>query len=85
MPYVGKGKNGTNSEGWLRDKDYYWKEVQEKYPESISKANKQRIELDFSPINDKQFREHFPQVRAVYTMLKKKQEFGVVIAKMLNY
>ncbi|MEK3963442.1 hypothetical protein [Paenibacillus sp. FSL H7-0323] len=61
MPYVGKGKNGTNSEGWLRDKDYYWKEVMEKYPESISKANKQKIELGFSPINDKQFREHFPQ------------------------
>ncbi|WP_230202611.1 hypothetical protein [Paenibacillus ihumii] len=61
MPYVGKGKNGTNSEGWLRDKDYYWKEVLERYPESISKANKQKIELGFSPINDKQFREHFPQ------------------------
>ncbi|WP_127534768.1 hypothetical protein [Paenibacillus kobensis] len=30
----------------------------EKYPESISK---QKIELGFSPINDKQFREHFPQ------------------------
>ncbi|WNS43945.1 hypothetical protein [Paenibacillus sp. MMS20-IR301] len=61
MPYVGKEKNSTNSEGWLRDKDYYWKEVMEKYPESISKANKQKIELGFSPINDKQFREHFPQ------------------------
>ncbi|MEK3725447.1 hypothetical protein [Paenibacillus sp. FSL H8-0034] len=61
MPYVGNGKNGTNSEGWLRDKDYYWKEVLEKYPESISKANKQKIELGFSPINDKQFRQHFPQ------------------------
>ncbi|WP_339223111.1 hypothetical protein [Paenibacillus sp. FSL H8-0332] len=61
MPYEGKGKYGTNSEGWLRDKDYYWKVVMEKYPESISKSNKQKIELGFSPINDKQFREHFPQ------------------------
>ncbi|MCM3410042.1 hypothetical protein [Metabacillus litoralis] len=61
MPYVGKGKAGTNSEGWLRDKDFYWKEIMNKHPESLSKANKQKIQLGFSPINDKTFREHFPQ------------------------
>nr|WP_235988870.1 hypothetical protein [Aquibacillus kalidii] len=31
MPYVGKGKAGTNSEGWLRDKDFYWKEIMNKH------------------------------------------------------
>nr|WP_281170910.1 T7SS effector LXG polymorphic toxin [Paucisalibacillus globulus] len=61
MPYVGKGKAGTNSEGWLRDKDFYWKEIMNKHPESLSKANNQKIQLGFSPINDKTFREHFPQ------------------------
>ncbi|MCM3359009.1 T7SS effector LXG polymorphic toxin [Psychrobacillus sp. MER TA 171] len=61
MPYVGKGKAGTNSEGWLRDKDFYWKEIMNKQPESLSKANKQKIQLGFSPIIDKTFREHFPQ------------------------
>ena len=61
MPYVGKGKPGTNAEGWLRDKDFYWKEIMSKHPESLSKANKQKIDLGFSPINDKTFREHFPQ------------------------
>ncbi|WP_268875349.1 hypothetical protein, partial [Cytobacillus firmus] len=61
MPYVGKGKSGTNAEGWLRDKDFYWKEIMNKHPESLSKVNKQKINLGFSPINDKAFREHFPQ------------------------
>ncbi|MGE6610922.1 T7SS effector LXG polymorphic toxin [Peribacillus sp. NPDC076916] len=61
MPYVGKGLRSTNSEGWLRDKDYYWKEVMNKNPEYLSKMNIQKIELGFSPVNDKKFREHFPQ------------------------
>ncbi|MBA4601729.1 hypothetical protein H2C83_05205 [Thermoactinomyces sp. AMNI-1] len=61
MPYVGKGKANTNSEGWLRDKNYYWNEMLKKHPEVFSKANRQKIELGFSPINDKKFREHFPQ------------------------
>jgi hypothetical protein len=61
MPYVGKGKSGTNAEGWLRDKDFYWKEIMNKHPESLSKANQQKINLGFSPINDKTFRGHFPQ------------------------
>ncbi|MBT2616412.1 MULTISPECIES: T7SS effector LXG polymorphic toxin [unclassified Bacillus (in: firmicutes)] len=61
MPYVGKGQRNTNSEGWLRDKDYYWKEVMNKTPEYLSKMNIQKIELGFSPVNDKKFREHFPQ------------------------
>ena len=61
MPYVGKGKQGTNAEGWLRNKDFYWKEIMSKNFESISKINKQKIELGFSPINDKKLREYFPQ------------------------
>jgi hypothetical protein len=61
MPYVGKNQSGTNAEGWLRDKDYYWKGVLEKYPESMSEANRLKIEYGFSPVNDRQFREHFSQ------------------------
>ena len=41
MPYVGKGKN-TNAEGWLRDKDFYWKEMLEKYPEAFNRSNRQK-------------------------------------------
>jgi hypothetical protein len=61
MPYVGKGNPGTNSEGWLRDKDFYWREVMNQHPDSLSNANKKKIQMGFSPINDKTFREHFPQ------------------------
>ncbi|EIT86176.1 hypothetical protein A374_06241 [Fictibacillus macauensis ZFHKF-1] len=61
MPYVGKGQKNTNAEGWLRDKDFYWKEMLKKYPEAFSKSNRQKIELGFSPINNTKFRKHFPQ------------------------
>jgi hypothetical protein len=33
MPYVGMGKSGTNAEDWLRDKDFYWKEIMNKHPD----------------------------------------------------
>lgn len=61
MPYVGKGQKNTNAEGWLRDKDFYWKEMLEKYPEAFNRSNRQKIELGFSPINNPTFRKHFPQ------------------------
>ncbi|WP_374068001.1 hypothetical protein [Paraliobacillus sp. JSM ZJ581] len=61
MPYVGKGQKNTNVEGWLRDKDFYWKEMLEKYPEAFNRSNRQKIELGFAPINNPTFRKHFPQ------------------------
>ncbi|EEK49974.1 hypothetical protein FO497_04720 [Bacillus cereus ATCC 10876] len=61
MPYVGKGQKNTNAEGWLRDKDFYWKEMLEKYPEAFNRSNRQKIELGFAPINNPTFRKHFPQ------------------------
>ncbi|MGG4101134.1 hypothetical protein ABEW16_22295, partial [Bacillus tropicus] len=61
MPYVGKGEKNTNAEGWLRDKDFYWKEMLEKYPEAFNRSNRQKIELGFAPINNPTFRKHFPQ------------------------
>ncbi len=61
MPYVGKGQKNTNAEGWLRDKDFYWKEMLEKYPEAFNRSNRQKIELGFTPINNPTFRKHFPQ------------------------
>ncbi|NRG46210.1 hypothetical protein HRF87_15795 [Bacillus sp. CRN 9] len=61
MPYVGKGQINTNAEGWLRDKDFYWKEMLEQYPEAFNSSNRQKIELGFSPINNPTFRKHFPQ------------------------
>ncbi|MGA5677132.1 hypothetical protein ACPCHR_05225 [Bacillus bombysepticus] len=61
MPYVGKGQKNTNAEGWLRDKDFYWKEMLEKYPEAFNRSDRQKIELGFAPINNPTFRKHFPQ------------------------
>ncbi|OFD77382.1 hypothetical protein BWGOE8_32500 [Bacillus mycoides] len=61
MPYVGKGQKNTNAEGWLRDKDFYWKEMLENYPEAFNRSNRQKIELGFAPINNPTFRKHFPQ------------------------
>ncbi len=60
MPYVGKGQKNTNAEGWLRDKDVYWKDMLKRHPEAFNKSNKQKIELGFSPVNNPTFRKYFP-------------------------
>ncbi|HDR7354697.1 TPA: cytoplasmic protein [Bacillus wiedmannii] len=65
MPFVGKGQRNANSEGWLRDSNYYWNEMLEKHPEAFSDFNKQiingKIPRMKAPVNDEMFREKFPQ------------------------
>ncbi|MCC3378817.1 RHS repeat-associated core domain-containing protein [Paenibacillus farraposensis] len=65
MPFVGKGKRDTNSEGWLRDNKYFWKELMERHPEAFSDKNRKIIEgkdpFTTMPKNDDIFRTYFPQ------------------------
>lgn len=65
MPFVGKGQRNANSEGWLRDSNYYWNEMLEKHPEAFSDFNKQiingKIPRMKAPVNDEMFRGKFPQ------------------------
>lgn len=65
MPYNGKNKNNSNSQGWLRDNAYYWKEILERHPNAFSSSNRDIIlgknPFTTTPINDKTFRQYFPQ------------------------
>lgn len=61
MPFVGKGKSSTNSEGWLRDHKYYFKELYKQHPEYFSKANIENLENGWAIKNDAVFRRYFPQ------------------------
>lgn len=55
----------TNSEGWLRNANYYWKEMLSKKPEAFSAFNQAIINGKHpklkTPTNDATFRKHFPQ------------------------
>ncbi|HFK1455569.1 TPA: hypothetical protein ACGXMC_001151 [Bacillus cereus] len=61
MPYIGKGKQSTNSEGWLRDNKYYFNELYELHPEYFSDANIKNLNNGWAIVNDAVFRRHFPQ------------------------
>jgi len=61
MPYVGKGKQNTNSEGWLRDNNYYFKELYRLHPEYFSNANIRNLNNGWAIVNDAVFRKHFSQ------------------------
>ncbi|UAL47150.1 hypothetical protein K7887_20235 [Sutcliffiella horikoshii] len=61
MPYVGKGKQNTNSEGWLRDNNYYFKELYRLHPEYFSNANIRNLNNGWAIVNDAVFRKHFTQ------------------------
>ncbi|MEH6930361.1 T7SS effector LXG polymorphic toxin [Priestia megaterium] len=65
MPFEGKGMPNTNSEGWLRNANYYWKEMLSKKPEAFSAFNQAIINGKHpklkTPTNDATFRKHFPQ------------------------
>ncbi|KSU86279.1 hypothetical protein AS180_19530 [Priestia veravalensis] len=58
MPFVGKGKSSTNSEGWLRDHKYYFKELYKQHPEYFSKANIENLENGWAIKNDAVFRRY---------------------------
>ncbi|MGG5785434.1 hypothetical protein [Bacillus albus] len=61
MPYIGKGKQSTNSEGWLRDNKYYFNELYKLHPEYFSDANIKNLNNGWAIVNDAVFRRHFPQ------------------------
>ena len=61
MPYIGKGKQSTNSEGWLRDNKYYFNELYELHTEYFSDANIKNLNNGWAIVNDAVFRRHFPQ------------------------
>ncbi|NFG61450.1 hypothetical protein FDG75_12890 [Clostridium botulinum] len=61
MPYVGKNKNNSNSQGWKRDSKFFFKQLQAQQPEIFSKENLKRINSGKSPKVDKQFIKYFPQ------------------------
>lgn len=67
MPFVGRGALNTNAEGWLRDAQYYWREMVRRHPDAFSPDNLRRIRGDpplagpVAPVNDAQFRAVFPQ------------------------
>lgn len=67
MPFEGQGaRSKTNSEGWLRNSDYYWREIYGRYPEAFSEFNTDVIfgrnpDGLKAPVNDITFRDVFPQ------------------------
>ncbi|OOM79262.1 tRNA3(Ser)-specific nuclease WapA precursor [Clostridium puniceum] len=61
MPYVGKNKKNSNSQGWKRDSKFFFKELQSKHPEIFGKKNTSLIKKGSIPIVDEKFIEHFPQ------------------------
>ncbi|WP_330219317.1 RHS repeat-associated core domain-containing protein, partial [Paenibacillus xylanivorans] len=65
MPFIGKNGSSMNSEGWLRDHKYFWKELLDRYPEAFSDNNKKIIAgknpFTTMPTNDEVFRTYFPQ------------------------
>jgi len=52
MPYIGSDKINSNAAGFLRDSKTFWGEYKQKYPESLSKNNMERINQGLSPIVD---------------------------------
>lgn len=61
MPYRGQGKYGTNADGWVRDAEYYFKELYKKHPEYFSEENRmvleKRIEYKSKGLNFKKLSE----------------------------
>ena len=55
MPYIGSNLDNANSAGFLRDKVQFSKEYLEKYPETMSAINVDRIKNNLSPIVDNQW------------------------------
>ncbi|MBU3107989.1 RHS repeat-associated core domain-containing protein [Clostridium gasigenes] len=61
MPYAGKSKKNSNSQGWKRDSKLFFKELQSKHPEIFGKKNTSLIKKGNIPIVDEKIIEHFPQ------------------------
>ncbi len=55
MPYIGSHLDNTNAAGFLRDKVKFGKEYLEKFPETMSVNNIEKIKNNLSPIVDEQW------------------------------
>ena len=56
-----KSKHRRNTNGYLRDSQYYWKLYAELFPEQISFENLFLIYAGFSPIVDPTFKDYAPE------------------------
>ena len=61
MPFRGQGVSRTNSQGWLRDSNYYFSKLRDVHPELISKKNGVRIDNKEAPIVDARMVKHIPE------------------------
>ena len=66
MPFVGVGSKkligkDSNALGYLRDDNYYFKELYKIHPEYFSLKNIKLMNSGLCPVNDKQFRSYFPE------------------------
>lgn len=64
MRFLGKDHSGTNPQGWERNNNLYFKELQSKHPEYFGRLNTQRIlKQQTTPLVDKTFIQHFPEYK----------------------
>jgi len=63
MDFLGQKKNRTNKCGWLRDKNYFFKNLLKEHPEIFSEENKIAIAEGDQPLVDNKFIEHFPEYK----------------------
>ena len=61
MPYVGEGMRNANAQGWMRDSNYFFRELSKLHPEIFSDDNLLRIQNGKAPIVNEKFLEYFPQ------------------------
>lgn len=61
MKYKGPKKSNTNSQGWERNPNYYFKQLLKDHPEYFNKKNKYRIEHNKVPRVNSKWIEHFPE------------------------
>ncbi len=61
MPFRGQGMSKTNSQGWLRDSNYYFSKLKAEHPEMISKKNALRIDSNEAPVVDAKMVKEIPE------------------------
>lgn len=61
MDFLGQGNNRTNKCGWLRDKNYFFKNLLKEHPEIFSEENKIAISEGEQPLVDNKFIDYFPE------------------------
>lgn len=75
MP-LAKENQPCNATGWLRDRKYYFENIQSRFPAAISEQNKRRIEDGNNIIVDDQYCEIFPQYSEYHGQLLHHHHIG---------